>query len=322
MRELSTPHPTPSPTDVRPVNVETLEQPYQALRVMRPGAEGRLLVSVEARGQKTPLIVIAGSKAGAYGVVDGHKRLRALRKLNVDVAQAEVWELSGSDALAGVYQMLTRGSWNALEEGALVEELHRGPDRWSLRKIAEELERTVGWASRRLGLVQELQGSILEAVRRGKIGVHSAVTCLLPLSRDNKGVAERLAVKLAEGSFTTRQIRQLYDYCRQGPACVTERIVTDPATFLNALTANRMRMDLDLSPTENKCLDQLGLIGNVSLALARRLPEVWAAPTGGLGPAGGRPPASDKLARAFTACRERFALLEKTVAGLPELAHA
>lgn len=292
------------------VNVKTLEQPYEALRVARPGAEARLLVSVEACGQKTPLIVIAGSKAGAYGVVDGHKRLRALQKLKADVAQAEVWNLSGSEALARVYQMQSRGSWNALEEGSLVEELHRGSGRWSLRKIAQELERTVGWVSRRLGLVQELQGTILEAVRRGKIGVHSAVTCLLPLSRDNKSAAERLAGKLAEGSFTTRQIRQLYDHCRQGPGSVTEQIVTDPGTFLNALAANGTRMDLDLSPSENKCLDQLRLIGNVSLSLARRLPEVWAVPT------------PHKLEQAFTICRERFACLEKTVDGLREGAHA
>jgi ParB-like chromosome segregation protein Spo0J len=292
----------PSSTESRPVNIEALEQPYGTLRLPRPRAEERLLVSMEARGQKTPLIVIPGTTAGTFGVVDGHKRLRALRKLKADVARAEVWDLPGSEALARVYQRQSRGAWNALEEGALVEELHRGSDRWSLGRIARELERTVGWASRRLGLVRDLQGPILEAVRRGRIGAHSAVTCLLPLSRDNKGLAERLADKVAAGSFTSREIRRLYDHCRQSPATVTERIAADPAGFLNALAAARTGMDLDLSPAENKCLDQLRLIGNLSLALARRLPEVWAAP--------------DKLRQAFATCRERFTWLEKTIGGV------
>lgn len=301
----------PMTTDVRPVNVECLEQPYGALRVARPGVEERLLVSLEGNGQKTPITVVAGTRAGSYAVVDGHKRLRALKKLKRDVAEAVVWDLAPAEALARVYQLQSRGAWNALEEGALVEELHRGA-RWSLRKIAGALDRTVGWVSRRLGLVQDLSGPILEAVRRGRIGVHSAVTCLLPLSRDNKGLAERLADKLAEGPFTTRQIQQLYDHCRRGPAAVAEQVASDPATFLKALTAAKTGMDLSLNTAENRCLDQLRLIGHVSLALARRLPEVWASP-------------APRLQEAFGAARERFVLLENTITALPrstEPAHA
>lgn len=193
-----------------------------------------------------------------------------------------------------------------------MEELHRGA-RWPLRRIAEALGKTVGWVSRRLGLVQDLAGPILEAVRLGKIGVHGAVTYLLPLSRDNKVLAERLAEKMAgEGTLTNRQIRQLYDHCRKGPAAVANKIASDPGTFLKALAAAKTGMDPSLTLAENKCLDQLRLIGNVFLSLAQRLPEVWAS-------------SSPALQEAFTACRDRFALLEKSVAPLlrpPEDVHA
>src|SRR5882724_5296368 len=126
--------------EARSVNIADLEQPYADLKTRQVRMEGRLLVSMQASGQKTPLFVIAGSAPGRYAVVDGHKRVRALNALKADVAQAHVWPLDAQQALARAYRM-QQGSWNALEEAALVEELHRGA-KWSLRRIGEELERT------------------------------------------------------------------------------------------------------------------------------------------------------------------------------------
>jgi len=138
-------------------------------------------------------------------------------------------------------------------------------------------------------------------------GAFSPVEQLYKLSLRGHSVAVLNLVQFykrlkAIDGITSREIRRLYDHCRQSPATVTERIAADPAGFLNALAAARTGMDLDLSPAENKCLDQLRLIGNLSLALARRLPEVWAAP--------------DKLRQAFATCRERFTWLEKTIGGV------
>lgn len=286
---------------IRMVNVASLEQPYEGMRVRSVRSEARLLVSMQGAGQKTPLIVIAGSASGRHAVVDGHKRLRALRKLKCDTAQAVVWNVSGEEALAQAYR-LQDGSWNALEEGALVEELHRGA-KWSLRKIAEELERTVGWASRRLGLVEGLPESVLEAVRQGTIGAYSAVNYLLPLTRGNRALAERLAGKLKEGMFTTRQIRLIYEHCIRGPAAVAERIVQDPATFLKALEIPKG--DVRLSDPQNHCLERLNVMGKAALSLVRDLPEVWPAPSDAL--------VHGVFTTTWRRCRERLTYLEKTV---------
>ena len=283
------------------VTVATLEQPYEGMRVRHARSEARLLLSMQAAGQKTPLIVLAGGVAGTHAVIDGHKRLRALKKLKCDEAQAVVWNVAAEDALAQVYR-LQDGSWNALEEGALVEQLHRGA-KWSLRRIAEELERTVSWASRRLGLIEELPSSVVEAVRQGKIGVYSAIMCLLPLSRDNRDLAERLAGKLQEGTFTTRQIRLLYEHCARGPAAVAERIVADPSTFLKALEIPKG--DVRLSDSQNTCLDRLNVMGTVALSLVRDLPNVWPASRDTL--------AHEVFSTSWRRCRERLSYLEKTV---------
>ena len=296
---------------IRTINVTALEEPYRGMRVRDPRAEARMLVSMQALGQKTPMVVIGGSVAGAYAVVDGHKRLRVLKALKADVAQTVVWTQPGAEALAQVYRMQDGGAWNALEEGALVEELHRSA-KWSLRQIAQELERTVGWVSRRLGLIEELPGTIVEAVQQGKIGVYSAVNYLLPLTRGNRSVAERLAGKLAEGVFTTRQIRVLYEHCLKGPPKVTQAIACDPGAFLKALGASQVLLDLALSENQNKHLDRLRLIGNTALGLARDLPGQWEDSCG----------ASGKLAAAWQRCDTCLSMLEKTVGELTERRHA
>ena len=304
--------------DQRQLNLEALEEPYAALRAACPRAEARLLVSMQTHGQKTPLFVREGSCPGCYAVLDGHKRLRVLRRLKVDVAEVEVWSLPSAEALVRAYRM-HQGAWNALEEGALIEELHRRA-KWSLRKIAEELDRTEGWASRRLGLVEALPTPALVAVKMGQLGVYSAVKYVLPLARAKPEVAERLAGKLAEGSFTTREVGLLYAHCVGSPAPVVERIVSDPVTFLKALDVSKG--DIRLSTPQSQCLDQLNLIGRIALGVMRQLPEAW--------PATSEEPAHTLFVKAWRMCRERVHYLERTVQlqeGLPagpalEAAHA
>ena len=290
--------------ETRAVNIADLEEPYADLKIRQLRAEGRLLVSMQASGQKTPLFVIAGSAPGRYVVVDGHKRVRALRALKADVGQAQVWGLGAQEALARAYRM-QQGSWNALEEAALVEELHRGA-KWSLHQVADALERTASWASRRLGLIEGLPSQALEAVRQGKLAVYSAVKYLLPLARANKQDAERLSEKLAAGSFTTRQIQTLYEHCLRGPRSATERVLADPTTFLKALQASQAIMDLALSSAQNKHLERLRVMGNVCLGLVRDLPEHWS----------GAACENSKLAAAWPRCRECFGMLEKTLGDL------
>lgn len=290
--------------EVRKLNVSDLEQPYAGLRTRQARQEGRLLVSMQASGQKTPLFVIAGSAPGRYAVVDGHKRVRALKALKADIAQAHIWPLSAEEALARAYRM-QQGSWNALEEGALVEELHRGA-KWSLHQVADALERTASWASRRLGLMEDLPSVALEAVRQGKLAVYAAVKYVLPLARANRRDAERLSETLADGPFTTRQIQSLYEHCVKGPRSLTERILADPATFLKALEASRAVMDLALSAAQNKHLERLHVMGNVCLGLVRDLPEHWK----------GSAADGATLASAWRRCRECFGMLEKTLADL------
>ncbi len=65
----------------------------------RPERQRRLLASLAASGQQTPIVVIAAEQADRYLVIDGYQRIAALQQLGRDWVEAVVWSLSEAEAL-------------------------------------------------------------------------------------------------------------------------------------------------------------------------------------------------------------------------------
>ncbi len=61
-----------------------LELRYERLKVVRPEAERRLLASLAEVGQQVPIVVVKEAAADRFVVIDGYKRIRALRRLGRD----------------------------------------------------------------------------------------------------------------------------------------------------------------------------------------------------------------------------------------------
>lgn len=289
------------------VNLAALDERYGRLRVSDRRRELQLLASIEEHGQQDAICVVAES-GGHFVVVDGHKRVRALRRLGRDTVRAIVWELTSAEALAASYRAASRQSYNAIEDGWLIYELHR-VGKWDLGKSAAAMGRSKSWASRRLGLVETLPDGVLERVRRGELGAWSAMKHLLPLARANAPACERLAGKIAEASLSSRQAALVCENFSKSGARVRERILEDPALFLKALAAaGEGTEDLALSEAENRALKALELLGNVALSLTRDLPRVLGYDAG--------EGARAKVWSAWTRAGKRLALLEETAAAL------
>jgi hypothetical protein len=58
-----------------------LERRLEHLRVRRPERQRRLLTSLAASGQQTPIVVVAAEQADRYLVIDGYQRIAALQQL-------------------------------------------------------------------------------------------------------------------------------------------------------------------------------------------------------------------------------------------------
>src|SRR5918996_1284649 len=229
------------------VDLDALDLRYAKLRTKRPAAEKRLLVSLEEASQQSPVIVVAAEEPGRWVLIEGRKRVRALKRLKAEAVKAVGWEVAPAGALIAPYHLQDGSGHNALEEGWLVWELVRGSG-LSLAEVGRRLKRSKGWVSGRLGLIEGLPERVLEEVQRGEIGAYVATRYLLPFARANASDCEKLAEKIIEHEFASREVEALCQhYAAAGPKSRSQ-MVQDPARFLAALKeASKGAMDLKLS---------------------------------------------------------------------------
>src|SRR5881397_2214040 len=162
-----------------------LNRRYEHLRVRRPDEQRRLVASLAASGQQTPIVVVAVSDtADGYLVIDGYKRIAALEQLGRDTVEAVVWPMGECDALVLERSMRLSQRDTALEEGWLLQEL-RDRFGYSLDDLARRFDRSTSWVCRRLALVELLPQMIQQKVRMGEIPAHVAMKYLVPVARAN-----------------------------------------------------------------------------------------------------------------------------------------
>ena len=245
-----------------------LELRYESLRSREPEREKRLLASLSERGQQVPIVVVVAIGEGAsYAVIDGYKRVRALRRLGSDTVVATPWDLGESDALILDRQLRATGRDNVLEEAWLLVELQQ---RFGLsaHDLARRFDRGESWVSRRLGLVRSLPLEAQEQVRRGRIVPHAAMKYLLPLARANAEDCVRLVAALRR-RLSSRELGRLYAAWVSGDEGTHERLLADPELFL--------RIEEETSreaPTSSEALiEDLKVLGAVARRAERRIRE-------------------------------------------------
>ncbi|MGH9370135.1 MAG: ParB/RepB/Spo0J family partition protein, partial [Vicinamibacterales bacterium] len=158
------------------LEIHQLDLRYERLRVRQPGRERRLLASLADAGQQMPIVVVT---AGAtYVVVDGHKRVRCLRRLHCDTVVAVAWEMAESEALIFRHLLHTDATDSAFEQGWLLRTLHEDHG-LPLERLARRFDRSVSWVSRRLSLVRTLPDTVQQHVQDGRLVAHAAMKYLV-----------------------------------------------------------------------------------------------------------------------------------------------
>lgn len=249
-----------------------LDLRYESLRVHRKDRERRLLASIAEHGQQVPIVVVAiAEEPNRLVVIDGYKRIRALRKLGRDTINATVWNMPETEALILDRSLRTAEGETAIEQGWLLSELH-GSLEMSLDDLARRFDRSKSWVSRRLALVCELPKSVQQYVRLGKIGAQAAMKYLVPIARTNKLSCERLAEEIARHQFSTSEVGLIYDAWRKGPIYIQNSIIDSPKLFL------RTRREIEEYDPESvdagkELLRNLDIVGGIARRAARQWKE-------------------------------------------------
>jgi len=237
---------------------------YERLRKRRPREERGLLVSLSEIGQQLPVVVIQEPPTH-FILIDGYKRVRALKRLARDTVRATCWQVAEAEALL-LERGLRRGGEDALEQAWLLAELQERCQ-WSLEELARRFEHSKSWVSGRLALLQALPASIQEQIRAGTLSAHAAMKYLVPLARVDAAAAQALATAMTPWKPTSRQVGALYAGWQAGTERTRELIVHSPQIYLQAQAT---RESPPPSATQ-RFLQDLGALGGIARRAHRLL---------------------------------------------------
>ena len=219
------------------VDLHRLELRFADVRVIERRTVERLARSIERSGQLVACLAVVEPGAAQWVLVDGYRRIAALRRLGRDTACVQPLAADLAQALLGVLAGTGARPWAVIEEALLVRELVQRLG-LSEHEVARGCGRDVSWVSRRLLLVCGLPEPILAAVRSAAVSSWAATRVLAPLARANSAHAERLLGALLQAPWSTRELRCWFEHYQSAPHAARERLVSHPQLFVDALRAS------------------------------------------------------------------------------------
>jgi ParB family transcriptional regulator, chromosome partitioning protein len=222
----------PKESSMMQIEWHCLTLPYQQLRLHLPKAKERLILSICQYGQLVPIIVIPASEQ-RWTVIDGYLRLAALKELGYDTVRATAWELDAPTALIHLYNHHKSRPWEAIEEGALLQELVT-QHHYSQAQLAKCLGKSDTFVCHRLQLISLLPSFVKEAIYRGNLSTWSASRVLIPFARANEHHARQFMDYLTLNHHSTRELQDFYEHYMRSSLPIRQQMIEQPALFFKS----------------------------------------------------------------------------------------
>jgi ParB family chromosome partitioning protein len=257
------------------LDLHRLELRFASSRLVEPRAVARIAHSIERCGQVVPCIVVAASD-GTGGerlvLIDGYRRVAALRRLGRDTARVEQWTCDLTDALLGLLARTQNRPFASIEEALLIRELMQGLG-LSQHDLARRCGRDVSWVSRRLQLLSGLPDAALTAMRDGRLSSWAASRIVAPLARANTEHADQLLEALADAPLSTRELRCWLEHYQKAFRSARDHMVSRPRLFIDALreTGERRAGERLRDGPEGECAADLRSIEAILARLRKRV---------------------------------------------------
>jgi ParB-like nuclease domain len=130
------------------LDLHRLELRFAGARLVEPRAVEGIARSIERGGQIVPCIAVAdppvepGEGGGRLVLIDGYRRVAALRRLGRDTARVECWPCDLAEALLGLLARNQSRLFAAIEEALLLRELVAPLGAGGVSSNAHDLSRT------------------------------------------------------------------------------------------------------------------------------------------------------------------------------------
>lgn len=203
------------------LDVDQIGDHLARFRLPQPDAEKTMLASLRRYGQISPVVVFV--RAGHYELIDGFKRLAAVRELGeLPRLCARVLETDDKGAKAAMLGLNRAGNRACeLEEAWIVFALVR-EDKLAQVEVAELLGRTASWVCRRLGLIEKLGEEAKEDLRLGLL----SATAARHVTRLPRGNQRAVLEVVRRERLSVRELGGVVDLL-QGSSAAQARFILD-----------------------------------------------------------------------------------------------
>jgi ParB-like chromosome segregation protein Spo0J len=204
-----------------------IDEQFSALRIVNPEADSAIFRSMERYGQIMPVVVSEVAR-NDYQMLDGFKRLRSARVLNMETLEARIMRLTIRAGKAALMQLNWVGkSINSMEEALVVHSLFH-EDTLSQVEIATLLGRHKSWVCRRIALIDRLCDEGRNQIKLGLLPI-SMSRDLVKLPR---GKQEALLDTISKHHLSCRETKKLVDELQARPEREHQAILQRPREVL------------------------------------------------------------------------------------------
>lgn len=187
------------------IPLRDIGEAFGRFRLVEPKAQARLDTSIKTYGQLSPVIVLASGGA-PFELLDGFKRLRAVRSLDPAGGLRAVRLTFGQRAAKAAVLEINRATCRVsdFEEALVLQSLSRD-DGLTQVEIGALFGKNQSWVSRRIGLAERLSEEAKELIRLGLLSFASGRE-LMPMPR---GIQPMLLETLQKHAMTSREVHRL-----------------------------------------------------------------------------------------------------------------
>ena len=254
------------------LELHRLELRFAVTRIADAVAVQRLANSIQENGQLVQCVAAGEPENASVVLIDGYRRVAALKQLGRDTALVQCWSCPVDKALTQVLARSGSRPFTPIEEAMLLRELIDAHG-LTQREAACRCARDVSWVTRRLVLLSGLPEPLLQAVRSARVSTWAATRVFVPLARANSGHANRLLASLDQQPLSTRELSTWFDHYGRTQCAQRERMVEHPRLFIKSLNeceldqaAKRLR-----EGPEREAMRQLGHLRSLLERVRQRL---------------------------------------------------
>lgn len=243
------------------VDLHRLELRFEATRITDTAAVQRLANSIQESGQLVACIGAPDLGSGALVLIDGYRRVSALKRLDADTALVQCWHCPVGTALAQMLAHSFSRAFDPMEEALMLRELIDSLG-LSQREAARQCARDVSWVQRRLVLLGSLPQELVQAVRSANVSSWAAARILAPLARANGAHAGQLLANMGTNPLSTRELQAWFTHYQGAQHTQRQRMVDHPRLFIESLNekqSERTAKDLRGGP-EREVAGELGYL--------------------------------------------------------------